>query len=310
MKYTTDNNAIGRRLDVWLAEASGLSRSRIQKLIENSQVLVNGLKTNSHYSLKDNEIIEIIETTERETKNTSDKMLPKDIPIISQTDDYIVINKPAGVLTHGTENDSRGSLADWLVQRMPPIAKVGEDPARPGIVHRLDKDASGLIVVAKNQASFDDLKKQFQERTVTKLYQALVYGDDIGQEGEIRFKMERSTKGYRMAARPLNQEGKLAITEFSVIKRFHNYTLLSVKIKTGRTHQIRASLAAFNHPVVGDDLYGTARQKITNKKFKLGRVFLVAAHLEFTDLKGERQIFEIELPVELKAVLSTLKEKV
>lgn len=310
MNYITDSNAVGRRLDSWLAEVSGLSRSRLQKLIENGIVTVNGQTVSSHYALKENEEIVVADLKAAALPTTQARVLPRDIQIMEETADYIVINKPAGVLMHGTEHDSRGSLADWLVDYIPVIAKIGEDPARPGIVHRLDKDASGLVVVAKTQSSFDDLKKQFKERTVTKNYEALVYGDDIQDNGEIRFKMERSTKGYRMAARPLNQEGKIAITEFEVLRRFYNYTLLSVKIKTGRTHQIRASLAAYNHPVVGDDLYGTAKQKLTNKKFNLGRVFLAATHLEFNTIQGERHSFTVDLPKELKDFLQTLKPKI
>lgn len=307
-KITVKEKNIDQRLDVCLSSELSVSRSVAQKYIKGGLVKVNSKPANSHYQTKAGDLITIDNKTKTSKEKDDKKALPE-IPIIKETSDYFVINKPAGVLMHGTENDSRLTLVDWLLKKHPKISKIGEDPARPGIVHRLDKDVSGLVVIAKTQKFFDEIKKQFQERTVQKHYTALAYGENFPNEGEIRFKMERSSKGYKMAAKPLNQEGKLAITEFSVIKCFYNYTLLSLKIKTGRTHQIRASLAAYNHSLVGDDLYGTLKDKIHNKKFKLGRVFLVATDLSFIDLSGERQSFSVDLPKELQKVLDSLKLK-
>lgn len=308
MKLTIDSPDQGQRLDLWLGTQLKISRSQAQKMIKDNLVSSDNKLLNSHHQLKLGETIVIKKPSAEEKKIVKLKKIIKP-KIIFETADYLVIDKPAGLLMHGTANDQRYSLVDWLVVYYPPIAKVGEDPTRPGIIQRLDKDVSGLVVIAKTQKSFDDLKKQFQERTVLKKYQALVFGDDLPEEEEIRFRLERSAKGYRMAARPLNQLGKLAITKFNILKRFYNYTLLNVVIKTGRTHQIRASLAAYNHPVVGDDLYGGVKQKTVNKKLKLGRVFLVATDLEFTDLAGQQQSFSIPLPSKLKLVLKGLKIK-
>lgn len=228
-------------------------------------------------------------------------------------DEFIVINKPAGLLVHGAKHISEESLVDELLKEFPEITKVGDDPDRPGLMHRLDKLASGLMVVARTQDSFDNLKKQFQKREVTKIYTALVFGKVIKDEDEIDFPIDRSAKGFKMAALPRskdgvnNEEGRRAFSEFTVIQRFINYTLLQVKIKTGRTHQIRVHMAAYGHPLVGDDLYGTAKTKIKNKKLGVSRIYLVASELTFKDLTGEQHHFKIDLPDEFKDLLKNIK---
>ena len=231
--------------------------------------------------------------------------------IIKKTKEYLIINKPAGLIVHGALHIKEPGLADELIKKFPKIKKVGDDPARPGIVHRLDKPASGLMVVAQTNDSFDNLKKQFQKRTVAKYYIALVYGQIKADEGVIDFPIYRSKGGYKMVALPRtvkrekNPLGRAALSEFEVIKRYINYTLLRVRIKTGRTHQIRVHMAAYGHPVVGDDLYGTIKTKIKNQKLGLGRIFLHAYRLEFDNLRGERKKYEIELPAELIELLNT-----
>lgn len=233
--------------------------------------------------------------------------------LIGKTDDYLVVNKPAGLLTHGAEHISEASLADLLVIDYPEIAAIGEEKNRPGIMHRLDKLASGLIVIARTPESFADLKRQFQERTISKYYTALVHGKIEKDESEISFAIERSVKGHKMASLPIskngepNFDGRNALTRFEVLKRFINYTLLKVKIETGRTHQIRCHFSAYGNPLAGDDLYGTKKTKAKNSKLKLGRIFLVADQLEFTDLRGERKKYSIQLPPELSEFLKNLK---
>ncbi len=236
------------------------------------------------------------------------------IEIIAETKDYVVINKPAGLLVHGAPHIKEETLVDWLLQKYPEIGQVGEDLERPGIMHRLDKDVSGLMVIAKNHASYESLKEQFKNRTITKEYTALVYGKVLKDEDEIDFPIKRSTKGYKMAAVPQNfsdenDEARVrqAATVFSVIKRFINFTLLKVTIKTGRTHQIRVHLHAYGYPLVGDDLYNNKQSKIKNKKYNLGRVFLASTHLEFTDLGGARQEFNAGLPADLVQFLAQVK---
>jgi 23S rRNA pseudouridine1911/1915/1917 synthase len=232
---------------------------------------------------------------------------------IYEDENYLIVNKPAGLLTHGTDKIKEESLADLLINEYPFLEKVGEDKTRPGIMHRLDKLASGLLVIAKNQAIYDDLKIQFQKRKIKKIYTALVFGKIAKDEGEINFPIQRSAQGFKMAALPMAYKGaemragREAKTLFWIIKRYINYTLLKVRIKTGRTHQIRVHLAAYGHPLVGDDLYGTRKTKEKNKKLGTNRIFLTADELEFTDLSGEKKSFKIDLPEELKILLDKIK---
>lgn len=224
--------------------------------------------------------------------------------IVYEDADVIVVEKPAGVTAHGAPGVKEQTLVDILLKHYPELAGVGEDPNRPGIVHRLDRETSGLMLVGRNQLSFDNLKKQFQERDIEKEYLALVHGklrDDVGQ---IKFRIARSARYARMAARPENQEGKEAITEYEVVKRFVNATLVKVHILTGRTHQIRAHFHAFGHPVVGDPIYQIKGMKIRHAP---PRLFLHAAKIGFKDLKGQSREFESPLPKELEEYLTKLK---
>lgn len=244
--------------------------------------------------------------------------------IIFEDNNCLVVNKPAGLAVHHGGNIVGTTLTDLLVLRYPSIATVGDDPERPGIVHRLDKDVSGLMVITKTQEAFNNLKAQFQKREINKQYFALVYGKVEHDEGEINFPIKRAKDGYRMAAMPLNAvdllvrrnpksrdkgniagvfKAKEAITSFKVIRRFVNYTYLEVKIKTGRTHQIRVHFYAYGHPLVGDTLYFTKKTKVKNEKLNLKRVFLMASRLSFYSLDGEKKDFSINLDPELESFL-------
>ena len=248
--------------------------------------------------------------------------------IIFENDDYLVVNKPAGLIVHGGTGIEEPVLTDWLRNRYPEIENVGDDPLRPGLVHRLDKEASGLMIIAKNQKSFNYFKKLFKARRVIKKYIALAHGQISKEEDVITFPIRRARDGYRMAALPVSsetisdknkpnnrdrgtiraqEESKEAITEFSVLKKYINYTLLDVKIKTGRTHQIRVHLYAYGHPLLGDPLYFTKKTKVKNQKVNLNRIFLVANRLSFKDSNGEKQEFSIELPKELEIFLQKTK---
>lgn len=241
--------------------------------------------------------------------------------IIYENKEFLVINKPAGLIAHGAPHIKETSLAEQLLDDYPELAKIGDDPARPGLMHRLDKLASGLMVIAKTQASFDNLKSQFQKRTVEKRYAALVFGQISRDDGIIDFPIARSAKGFRMAAIPktvkgeLNESGRTAKTEFTVIKKYINYSFLEVKIITGRTHQIRVHLSAYGHPLVGDDKYATRKTKTLNQKLSPylqteaaeNRIFLVAQKLSFDDMNGDRQSFSILLPDNLQRLLENIK---
>jgi 23S rRNA pseudouridine1911/1915/1917 synthase len=311
---TTENEK--ERLDKFLPTVLDITRSKIQKLIKQSLITVNNLPAKSHYLLKVDDKIEIIDTEPKiESKRVITEIanLPE-IEVIDNTDEFLIINKPAGLTTHGTKSVKGFTLVDALLAKFPELTKIGEDPDRPAIVHRLDKDVSGLMVIPKTQDSFDNIKNQFRKRTVGKKYTALVYEPTSKDYDEINFRMKRAQKeGHKMIALPASNkgepstDGKIAISYFEVIKRFINYTLIEVKIKTGRTHQIRVHLTAYGHPLVGDNLYNTTRTRELNRRNKLGRVFLAATKLSFKNLIGETVTYKLDLPAGLQDFLKKIK---
>jgi len=222
--------------------------------------------------------------------------------IIYEDENILVVNKPAGIEVAAEVKTDEPTLVDWLISKYPGVTKVGPDPARPGIVHRLDKNASGLLLVAKTEAAFENFSKQFKERTIKKEYTVLVHGELTQEEGTIEFPIARAKSG-RFAALPLGSEaGRLAVTEYEVIKRFKNFTLLLAQIKTGRTHQIRVHFFALGYPVVGDKLYRP--RKI--KEPLLPRLFLHASKIGFSDQGGVWREFQSDLPEELEDFLNNL----
>jgi len=236
--------------------------------------------------------------------------------IVQVEKDYVVVEKPAGILVHPTQAGEKDTLIDFVLKKYKEIKKVGDSPERPGIAHRLDKEASGLLVIARTQKMFEHLKKQFQARTIEKEYLVLVYGKMSKEHGIIDFAIDRGGEG-RMVSRPKTnafsvatagkvQPGKEAITEYFLEKTIGRFSLLRVKIHTGRTHQIRAHMFAFNHPVVGDTLY-LNRKLVKKNQPKLDRLFLHSARLCFDDLAGEKKCFEGGLPEELKEYLQKLE---
>lgn len=301
-KITIKPEQAGQRLDVFLAANFAQTRSQWQKIIKAGRIKVNQAGVSNHYALK---VGDVVSQSKAVAGKTDIKLLAK-IKVVAETADYVVINKPAGLVVHPTATSTKTTLVDWLKARYPFLNQVGDNPLRPGLVHRLDKNVSGLLVVAKTQSSFVSLKKQFQTRRILKEYQALVFGQFSQTEGVIDFPIERGSSG-RMAARPQRQAGKAAITEFAVIQQYINYTFLKLIIKTGRTHQIRVHLAAYNHPIVGDNLYSTKATRAKNKQLGLSRLFLTAVKLGFTDLAGQRQVFSCPLPRELQRFLKQVK---
>ncbi|MCL4400164.1 RluA family pseudouridine synthase [Patescibacteria group bacterium] len=235
-------------------------------------------------------------------------MTLENIDIIYENDDFLAINKPAGWTVHrpkeGSFREGDRFITDWLLEKYPDIKNVGDDPGlRPGIVHRLDKDTSGILIVAKNQLSFLYLKGLFQKGEIKKTYLALVYGRMVGSgriDKPIGIKpgtVKRSTSAKDMKMM------KDAVTEYKVVKILQGgkYTLLEVHPKTGKTHQIRVHLASIGHPVVGDPLYGKKNEETTLK-----RQFLHASGVEFTMKDGSRIKIEADLPYDLEEVLQSL----
>lgn len=300
----------GLRADKFLAESfKGYSRSFWQRAIIDSLVLVNGEKIVSHYKIKAGDEVRIKErqvekaVEEKKIDLSPDKKIKFDV--IFENDDFLVIDKPAGLAVHPSIGTPKGTLVNGLLARYPKIKGVGEDENRPGIVHRLDKEVSGLMAVAKNQKAFLFLKKQFQKREVKKEYLALVYGVINKDSGEIDLPIGRSKTTGVMAT---GGEGyKEAKTLFRVEKRFRNYSYLKINILTGRTHQIRVHFKSIEHPVVGDRIYGL-KQYNKFKDFGLSRVFLHSHKLGFKNIEGDPVEFISELPDELRAALKSIKE--
>ncbi|PKL72091.1 RNA pseudouridine synthase [Candidatus Kuenenbacteria bacterium HGW-Kuenenbacteria-1] len=231
------------------------------------------------------------------------------LDIILENKNFLIINKPSGLIVHPTTFKEKNTLVDFLIEYDPDIKNVGDDKElRPGIVHRLDKDVSGLMVIAKTQKAFDYLKEQFKERKVKKEYYALVYGDIKEEKGIIDLALGFSKRKSKIKMTVFSQnKSKTAITEYEVLKRFLNFTFLKVRIKTGRTHQIRAHLNFIGHPILGDKIYrNKGLERKMKKKIKLDRIFLHSFKLGFFDLENKWVEFEKDLPEELKKTMSII----
>jgi len=240
-----------------------------------------------------------------------------DIPILYEDSNLLVINKPAGISVHKDgRNEEEYTIADWLLENYPKIKKVGEsmisqggeEIAKPGIVHRLDKDTSGALVVAKNQPTYLFLKEQFQNHTVKKAYRLLVNGEFKQAEGTeltIDMPIGRSKKDPRMRVARLKSSGKLreAVTEYKILKKFKNYTYVEAYPKTGRTHQIRVHFKSISHPIACDSLYAPGLPCLSG----LSRQALHAYSLEFVLPKGKIFKVEVPLPTDIKKALESLE---
>ncbi len=298
----------GERLDAWLVQQfSEKSRSAFQKQIKGGGILVNGKTQKAHYVVKEGDVVEMKKIDPSTALGMTKKEIPK-VRIVDETDDYLVIDKPSGLLVHPAPSQKTSTLVDFLVDHAPQIKKVGDAKERPGIVHRLDREASGLMVVAKTKRAFEDLKKQFQAHTIKKEYVALVYGKPSKDFDVIETPIGRKKGKGRMSARAAAQEGdKDARTHYDVLERYPQATLMKVRTETGRMHQVRVHMKSIGHPLVGDDLYAQTKHETTSLRNL--RLFLHAATLGFTDLQGLRREYHSELPPELNAVLETLRKK-
>lgn len=343
MSVETDDT--GKRLDAYLADKiHGFSRSRLQKAVADGDVLVNEKTAKASYKVRGGDSIEV-----EIPDSIGDDFEAEDIPIeIVYEDEFLaVINKPAGIVVHPGAGVKGGTLAnavafhfgfgnsDFGLDRSSAEEDDGDksvdtsDPKttpksekrntatdirhRVGIVHRLDKDTSGLIVVAKNEEIHEALSEQFRERQVFKQYIALVHGEPEIDRGEVDAPIAREKHNRtKMAVRA---HGRHALSLWKVKKRYEKFTLVAVEIKTGRTHQIRVHMAAINHPIVGDDNYNAGRDKTVHNLVirkaiaDLGRFFLHAERLGFTHPKsGEKLEFHVPLPPELLEFLELLGE--
>jgi 23S rRNA pseudouridine1911/1915/1917 synthase len=298
----------GLRLDAFLAsQIDGWSRARLQKLIENEDVLVNGKPSKPSYKLRDGDDLEI-----ELTATSTVEFAPENIPIEVVYEDHtlVVVNKPAGLVVHPAAGTPAGTLANALAYHFQQLPDGGTG-VRPGIVHRLDRDTSGLLVVAKTEAALENLSDQFRDRTVFKSYVALVHGRVVSNSGKIDQPLARDPSNRTRMA--VVRGGRNALSLYRVRRGFQRFTLLDVELKTGRTHQIRVHLAWLKHPVVGDETYGGGRDntiqdpQLRARIRNLKRHFLHAEKLAFTHPATEEVMkFEAPLPAELSELLELL----
>lgn len=267
-----NENDKGKRLDIYIAENfNELSRTMIKKLIESNNILVNDKSEKVSYKVQANDNISIDVPEAKETKLKAQE-IPLDI--IYEDSDIIVVNKPKGMVVHPANGNPDGTLVNAILSICKnSLSGIGGE-LRPGIVHRLDKDTSGLIIVAKNDKAHINMSEQIKERNVKKTYIALVRGNVPEEEATINMPIGRSTKDRKKMA--VTKNGKQAITHFKVLKRYSKYTLLEIKIETGRTHQIRVHMAEIGYPVVGDAVYSKGKNE-----FGIEGQMLHAYKLEF-----------------------------
>lgn len=337
LEFTVPADARGQRLDQFLVaqflvvQLGGVSRSRVQMLMEQGDVSVDGERAKPSHKLRGGEIIIVTGEPHPAPLKAVAEAIPLDV--VYEDDDLAVVNKPAGMMVHagsGATDDarSRGTLVNALLHRFKSLSSTGGD-LRPGIVHRLDKNTSGLIMVAKNDRAHAALGAMFAGRKVKKTYIALVQGSLARDKGTITAAVSRDpVRRTRMTTRP-SASSRSAVSHYEVQRRlptrFGKFTLVRVRIETGRTHQIRVHMASIGHPVVGDTLYGgagqlrdqralqaassrAARSKADPDTLRLGRNFLHAARLEFDHPStGKHLEFEAPLAPELTAFLGCLE---
>lgn len=304
-----------KRLDIFVLEKCPIkvSRSIIQELIRNGAVTVNGGMKKTHYLVKDgDEVIIYLDDLKRLINNNEQvSLLPENIPldILYEDKDIIVINKPAGLLVHPTNKIRSGTLVNALMYHIEGFDKIGDDPSRPGIVHRLDKDTSGVLVAAKNNYSKSSLSEQFKERKTKKIYLTIVKGCLKEKEGEIELPLGRHPTLRQKRAVVFN--GKEAVTFYKVLKEFDDLiSLVWVQLETGRTHQIRVHFKHIGNPVVGDTLYGKNKFE-KDFEIPIERQMLHALKLGFYHPRSGKWLeFLAPLPKDFKRVLINFSDNV
>jgi len=292
----------GDRVDRALSFLTGWPRAAVQELIEGGAVTVDGRVVAKSHRLHEGNTLEVLAEPALDSDVRPEPDPGVEVEVRFADDDVVVVAKPAGLVVHPGAGHASGTLVNGLLARFPGIESVG-DPARPGVVHRLDRDTSGLLMVARSARAYDSLVAQLASRSVERVYAALVWGRLSSARGMIDAPIGRS--GARRTRMAVRDEGKAARTEYKVVEAFELpvCSLVECTLETGRTHQIRVHLSAIGHPVVGDGTYGGARDQIP-----LPRPFLHAGTLGFDHpVTGERLRFVEPLPSELAEVLDRLR---
>lgn len=304
MNFVVDKDNVSKRLDIYLSEnLEDVTRSYIKTLIDDSKILVNNKKEKSGYKLKLNDIIDV---TLEEKK--SENIVAQDIPleILYEDDDIIIVNKPKGMVVHPANGNYTGTMVNSLMYSHQGKLSSINGVIRPGIVHRIDKDTSGILVVAKNDNAHKKLAAQFKVHSIKRKYVALVKGIIKEDSLTIDMPIGRSVKD-RKKMTVTNKNSRSAVTHIAILKRFYssNVTLVEAELETGRTHQIRVHMAYIHHPLVGDEIYGKK-----DNKFKVQGQMLHAKYLGFVHPSTGKFIeFEKDVPEYFKEILKSLENK-
>lgn len=288
----------GNRLDKALADLTDLSRSQANDAIKNGRILVNGQAKKAKYTVQVDDLISY-ELPEEEVLEYQAENIPLDI--VYQDDDVAVVNKPQGMVVHPSAGHSLGTLVNALMYHIKDLSSIN-GVVRPGIVHRIDKDTSGLLMIAKNDKAHNALAAELKDKKSLRKYLAIVHGNLPNDRGVIEAPIGRSDKDRKKQA--VTAKGKPALTRFQVLERFGDYTLVELTLETGRTHQIRVHMAYIGHPVAGDPLYGP------RKTLKGHGQFLHAQTLGFTHPKtGETMTFSAPVPAIFQETLEQLRQE-
>ena len=286
----------GIRLDKALADLTELSRSQANEAIKNGNILVNGKAVKAKYSVKEGDLV-TYDLPEPEVLEYEAEDIPLDI--VYEDDDVAVVNKPQGMVVHPSVGHTSGTLVNALMYHIHDLSSIN-GVVRPGIVHRIDKDTSGLLMIAKNDRAHQALAEELKDKKSLRKYLTIVHGNISNDRGVIEAPIGRSEKDRKKQA--VTAKGKPAVTHFKVLERFGNYTLVELTLETGRTHQIRVHMAYIGHPVAGDPLYGP------RKTLKGNGQFLHAQTLGFTHpTTGERLRFSVEPPAIFQETLENLR---
>ena len=297
VKKEEENN----RIDLYLSRKKGeVSRVTIQRLISEEKILVNGKRIKGSYKVKENDKITVEEDKPKEILLKAQEI---PIEIIYEDKDIIVVNKPKGIVVHPANGNPDGTLVNAIMAICKDsLSGIGGE-IRPGIVHRLDKDTSGILIIAKNDKAHINLSEQIKAHEVQKTYIALVKGIVKENEATINMPIGRSTKDRKKMA--VTNNGKEAITHFKVLKRYDNYTLLEVKIETGRTHQIRVHLTQIGYPIVGDTTYSNGKNE-----WGINGQCLHARSLKFRHPVTEKEMYlQADLPEYFQNILKELEPR-